>query len=501
MVRDPVGAASEILNIDGKRSGALLAVILALALGLRLFHLGDRVVWFDEANSLLISQAKPAQIVDAVLDDVHTPFYYLTLHWWQSVFPGEIGARLLSVFAGVATVAVVYALGTALAGRAAGLLGAAFLSLCPLHIWYSQEIRMYTLQTLLVSLSFLFLVLALRERRIILWTGYSIFTALSLYAQYTSLFGVVAQGLFVMIGYRQKLRAWLLAQCAVVVLFAPCLHLLVSQTTRTIGESWLPPLELGRVLAFLSLFSGAYLGDTRARFPSIAVTIVVMIVASVILLRRRETRPTAALLLLWFCVPAALLALQSIGHDHFLPRALVYTAPALALLVGCAAVQLVGAASRAMAAIIAVLLAANLYALKHYYFSENAWVKSDLRSAANDLAKEFHVGDVILHTSESSYRPLEYYLGRDIAQGVVIPPKYLSHLFHVTGDGQLPKSTISFDHIWLVLYPDQFHSDLAEQTHDWMNRHHHFVRALHDSSTIFIGLYDRRDPQLAPGSE
>lgn len=490
------------MNIDGKRSGALLAVILTIALGLRLFHLGERVVWFDEANSLLIAEARPSQIVDAVLDDVHTPFYYLTLRWWQCVFPGEIGPRLLSVLAGVATVAVVYALGSTLVGRTAGLLGAALLSLCPLHIWYSQEIRMYALQTLLVSLSFLFLLLALRDGRTALWVGYSVFTALSLYAQYTSLFAIVAQGLFVGIGYRQKLRAWLLAQCVVVILFAPCLRLLVLQTTRTIGESWLPPLEIGRILAFLSLFSGAYLGDRHARFPSVAITIVVMVIASAILLRRRDTRPTATLLLLWFCVPVILLALQSIGHDRFLPRALVYTAPALALLAGCAAIQPAGTATRATAAAtVAVLLVANLYTLQSYYFSENAWVKSDLRSAANDLAKEFHTGDIILHTSEFSYRPFEYYLGRDIAQGVVTPPKYLSHLFPVTGDGQLPKSTTSFSRIWLVLYPDQFHTDLAEQTRDWMNQHHHFVRPLHDSATVFIGLYDRRDPQLAPASE
>jgi hypothetical protein len=213
-------------------------------------------------------------------------------------------------------------------------------------------------------------------------------------------------------------------------------------------------------------------------------------------------RPTATLLLLWFCVPVILLALQSLGHDRFLPRALVYTAPALALLVGCAAVQPVAAASRVTAAAtVAVFLVANLYALQSYYFSENAWIKSDLRGAANDLAKEFHTGDVILHTSESSYRPFEYYVGRDIAQGVVTPPKYLSHLFHVTGDGQLPQSTTSFDRIWLVLYPDQFHPDLAEQTRDWMNHHHHFVQTLHDSHTVFIGLYDRRDAQLAPASE
>ena len=81
------------------------------------------------------------------------------------------------------------------------------------------------------------------------------------------------------------------------------------------------------------------------------------------------------------------------------------------------------------------------------------------------------------------------------------PPVYLPHLFPVTGDGRLPSATGNFQRIWLVLYPDHFHPDRAEKTRDWMNQHHHFVQALYDSSTVFVGLYERQDPQLAPAYE
>src|SRR5580704_6829417 len=101
-----------MVTIDRKRSTVWLILVLAAALGLRLFHLGQRVVWFDEANSLLVARATPAEIVDAAHDDVHTALYYLTLHFWQSVIIGETGARMLSVLAAVATVAAVYFLGS-----------------------------------------------------------------------------------------------------------------------------------------------------------------------------------------------------------------------------------------------------------------------------------------------------------------------------------------------------------------------------------------------------
>jgi mannosyltransferase len=493
---------SAILKIDNRRAAALLSVVLLAALGLRLFHLHDRVLWFDEANSLLIARAGPAEIIDAVRDDTHSPFYYVILHYWQFIAGGETGARLLSVLAGVATIAAVYSIGCVLAGRGAGLLAAVFLVVCPLHIWYSQELRMYALQTLFVVLSFLFMVRALREQRAVHWVGYSIITALSLYAQYASIYAVIAQNIFVAICFwqdRQKLRYWFASQCAVALLFAPWLPVFISQTKMAMGSSWLGPLEFGRVLAFFSLFSGAYLGDPHGRIVSVAITIAALVVPAVILLRRHESRQTAVLLALWFVVPVVLLALQSLNQNRFLPRVLLCTTPPLALLLGCAITQAGKMVTRAVVVLAGiVMLFANLYALRNYYFSENRWVKSDLREASSKLAKEFQPGDVVIHITESSFRPFQCYLGDGVAQGMIDPPVYQPHLFRVTGDGRLPAAIGGFQRIWLVLYPDQFHPNLAETTRDWMNHHHHFVRPLYDSNGVFVGLYERQDAQLVP---
>ncbi len=492
------------MKIDNRRSVALLGVVLLAALGLRMFHLQDRVLWLDEADSLLIARAGPAEIIDAVRDDIHSPFYYLILHYWQFIVGGEAGARRLSVLAGVATVAVVYAMGRTLAGRGAGLLAAAFLAVCPLHVWYSQETRMYALQTLLVTLSFLFMVLALRQRRAALWMGYSVVAALSLYAQYASVYALVAQNVFVL-AYnrrdRQKQHYWLASQCVVMVLFAPWLPVFVSQTRMGMGSSWMEPLEFSRVLAFFSLFSGAYLGDPHGRSVSVAITMAALIVPITILFRRRESRQFAALLALWFVVPVVLLAMQSLNQNRFLPRALLCTTPPLALLLGCAVTQPGKMATRTVLVLTGIaLFVANLYALRNYYFLENRWVKSDLREAAGKVAKEFQAGDVVVHITESSLRPFQCYLGDGVGQGVIDPPAYLPHKFRVIGDERLPQSTSEFRRIWLVLYPDRFHPNLAETTRNWMNHHHHFVRALYDSGTVFVGLYERQDPQLVPAA-
>jgi hypothetical protein len=71
-------------------------------------------------------------------------------------------------------------------------------------------------------------------------------------------------------------------------------------------------------------------------------------------------------------------------------------------------------------------------------------------------------------------------------------------LFQVTGDGRLPSSTGGFQRIWLGLYPDFAHPGVTEKARGWMDEHHQFVQALHDSKMVFVGLYERKDAQLIP---
>jgi mannosyltransferase len=490
------------VNIDRKQSVVLLVLVLTAALGLRLFHLGQRVAWFDEANSLLVAEARPAQIIDAAHDDVHSALYYLTLHFWQSTFTGETGARMLSVLAAVATVAAVYFLGARLGGPAAGLLSAGLLGLSPFHVWYSQEIRMYSVQALLISLSFLFLLKGMREGWGNSWRIYIVCTTLAIYLQYTSIFVVLAQNAFIIICRRKDprvLRCWLLSQCAVALLFAPCLPLLFWQATRIAGRSWIQPLELRQVLGFISLFSGSYLGDARSRTFSVLVTIVALIAAIVILCRKRENREAACLLAVWFSVPIFLLLALSLRQNLFLPRTLVYTTPALALLIGCALARAEKGIDRLVSALIVLaLVSANLFALDNYYFSANPWVKSDLRQGAEEVAKDYHAGDVIVHSTQFSYRPFQYYLADEVVQGVVKQPERLTHLFAVIGDGHLPQNGAECRRIWLVLYPDFKNQGSDETVHNWMDQHHHLLEVLYNSPTLFVALYERQGPELAP---
>jgi 4-amino-4-deoxy-L-arabinose transferase-like glycosyltransferase len=91
--------------------------------------------------------------------DFHPPIYYLILKFWTSVFGfSEISLRIPSVIFGILTIYVVYLIGKKLINKKVGLIASALLATSGLHVYYSQEARMYALVTLLISyLVYLFL--------------------------------------------------------------------------------------------------------------------------------------------------------------------------------------------------------------------------------------------------------------------------------------------------------------------------------------------------------
>jgi uncharacterized membrane protein len=82
--------------------------------------------------------------------DVHPPLYHSVL--WVCVGwlgDGELALRAPSIAAGLALIPMLFVAGRAMFDRRTGLIAAAFGSVAPILIWYSEEARMYALVTLL----------------------------------------------------------------------------------------------------------------------------------------------------------------------------------------------------------------------------------------------------------------------------------------------------------------------------------------------------------------
>lgn len=154
----------------------MILIILGIAFVLRLVVL-DQSYWLDEAISVLAADkySYSQLLVDFPKFDFHPPLFYLILKFWgNSSFFGfdEIPTRILPILFGVATVFVVFKIAGEL--KIKQWIPTLLLATSPLHIYYSQEVRMYPLVAFTTAVAFLFFVRLLSKERPIIWALFSL---------------------------------------------------------------------------------------------------------------------------------------------------------------------------------------------------------------------------------------------------------------------------------------------------------------------------------------
>ena len=137
--------------------GALALTLLAF--GLRLHRLDFQPLWGDEGWSYYFASMSLGEMMRLTAEDIHPPLYYAVLGGWlRLVGVNPEIARFLSILFGTALVPAAYRLAHSLYDRVAGLAAAAVVAVAPFAIYYSQEVRMYGLVTLLGLASVYFFV-------------------------------------------------------------------------------------------------------------------------------------------------------------------------------------------------------------------------------------------------------------------------------------------------------------------------------------------------------
>lgn len=267
--------------MEREREGArrwLLVAVLLLAFGLRLYRLGSESLWYDETVSVQLASKSIPALWEHTAGDIHPPGYYLLLHTWMRMTSGpelagrDFAAAFFSVLFGMLLVALAYRLARRTFGQLAGALAALLVAVSPYNLWYSQEVRMYTLGATLAIVS-VGAVLALVTncswrsfgdrgacwRMLALYAGTS---ALGLWVLYYFSFLLVSVNLLVAGWWlaawirnrapRRTLGAWLgrwtLGQIAVVLLYLPWIPIAWKQATSPPVPPWRGFTSLGRVV-------------------------------------------------------------------------------------------------------------------------------------------------------------------------------------------------------------------------------------------------------------
>ena len=177
----------------------MILTILILSLFLRVTNL-NQSLWLDEATSAIVAKMSLTDFFSKfIVNDFHPPLYYLFLHFWSRVVGfGEVPLRVFSVFVGVLTVYFIYKLGFKLKLKSPET-AALLLATSGLHIYYSQEARMYGLATLFVVMAVNYL---LEEK----WLKLSILIALIFLTDYVSI--LIVPAIFVFLIISKKNSKW-----------------------------------------------------------------------------------------------------------------------------------------------------------------------------------------------------------------------------------------------------------------------------------------------------
>jgi len=136
-----------------KRETVTVALILFIAFVIRMVHLSGMSLWLDEALGISMAMRPFPEMFSLIRLDVHPPLYHLFLKGMLHISASPFFQRLTSLFFGIAAIWVFYLAMRRRAKASALSLALIFLTLSPVMVHYSQEIRMYALLVLLTTLA------------------------------------------------------------------------------------------------------------------------------------------------------------------------------------------------------------------------------------------------------------------------------------------------------------------------------------------------------------
>lgn len=388
----------------------LLALILA-GFGLRLTGLGRQSLWYDETVSAFLASLPPAELVAHTARDIHPPGYYLLLHYW-TILAGhrELALVYFSAFFGMLLIPLTYRLAKTLLNRHVAAWVAFLVTISPYHLWYTQEVRMYTLAAACGLLAAIWGIWALRGQPRY-WVGYAAAASIGLYALYYFSFLLIALNLcFLWMVLRptlkrQALKFLVAANLLGVVVYLPWLPVAWKQATNPPVPPWrtAPTLSLAAIESWTALSLGQSVEPDKVW----AVLLLTLILCGLGLMSmRRSVAGFAAMytfgpLLLILALSAVTplyhvryLFTYSVGFYILLAAGLHWLATRIRFWVGLG--------------VAAILLAASIYSIVQYYVDPR-YQADDYRAAVHFIDEHWQPGDALLANAGYTYTAFIYY--------------------------------------------------------------------------------------------
>ena len=390
-----------------------LAVLLLIALVLRLINLDGRSFQYDDTFSFFLARRSLPEIVNGTAADTMPPLFYFLLHFWQLLGDSSWWMRLLSVLLNLATLAMFYLLVRRWLGAWPAIWAALFASVSPLQIYHAQDVRMYALLVFgqmgyLWFFSRLWLDRERTTRTPMDWAGLVVFGIIAMYSHNLAIFALVVPNLFLLFHRDWKGQASLIAAQALIGFGSlPWLLMIPGQIVKIQRAFWTPPPGAAEIIQALVMFHAALPLPVILLVTTLFFSVLVLAFASLALWRRARQEVGVGFLLLALLVPPVLLFIVSyLMRPVFVPRGFLISSLAYYGLIGTAVSV---AWKQGPGKLIAgVFVVCALVTLPYHYWFES-FPRSPYQEMVQYLTTQAQPTDCIIHETKLSYFPAHYY--------------------------------------------------------------------------------------------
>ncbi|MEA1984379.1 MAG: glycosyltransferase family 39 protein [Euryarchaeota archaeon] len=406
----------------------LMIAIVLIGAYLRLHNLGAQSIWLDEASTYYMAYGESISGVWAhALADRHPPLHFLIINFVSTFSSSEFALRLPSAIFGILTIPMIYKTGEAIFGRKEGLVSAFILSISTIHIFYSQEARMYAQMILFALVSLYFIYMASKENKNWQWIGFVASAALGFYSFYYTIFVLIPELMFyciiqlkgsfqarrLVLSDTRNIRSFLVSMLAFVLVVSPVLLPFIRQSiSRAAGA---PTWGMGQSLDFFNTILMQY--STYSNTSYILASI--FCAGFVVSILKRDEREKAVLMALMVFVPLVVSYILA-ARMPFSPRYLLFILPIYILMIsrgvtGISQLLQPGTSkkgnidkNRSLIILVLVILvgALCLSPLASYYTTPQ---KNDWRGVSSYLHEMTQPGDVVVSLPGYMTQPLEFY--------------------------------------------------------------------------------------------
>lgn len=301
------------------------------------YYLANNDIGMDEPFTLFHSQQSVKHIFNILKEENNPPFHFLIVHFWIKIFGmSPFSVRFSSVLFSSICAVVIFLIGKISFSKSVGFFSSIIYSLSTLHIYYSHEVRVYSLFCMLYSLSLFFYIKNFKgdsgnKNFLFLF----VCNCILLYSHYLGFWLIVVELVcLILISDKQLLKKYLVMFIALIISFSPLLYIFLQRLKTTSSNgTWVSK----------PIFSHIY-GNINYFFNDRIVTSIILLVAFIFLTQLilyknykkymvdLSNNKLYLILFIWFFIPYILSFVFSFKLSIFTQRYLIFTSIPLYIL-------------------------------------------------------------------------------------------------------------------------------------------------------------------------